>query len=155
MPTIVPIIVRFLHDVFTATWIGGLILMVLVILPGLKKNPQVKEPKVAVRAVQKRLKVAAIVSMIGLALTGILLSNRSTGFEGLFNFSTPFGAVLSIKHVLMLVMVVLAVIRLVLNKKNESLNSARVEKSSMLVLVVNAICGLVVLFLSAYLSVGF
>ena len=154
MPTIIMTMVRFLHDVFTATWIGGLILMVLVILPGLKKNPMVKEPKAAVQSVQKRLKVVAIISMIGLALTGMLMSNRTPGFQGLFNFSTSFGVILSIKHILMLVMVALALVRLSLNKKNEKQNSQKIERISAMVLMLNAIVGLGVLFLSAYLSVG-
>jgi putative copper export protein len=153
MQTILPTILLFLHNVFTATWIGGLLLMVLVILPGLKKNPNIKEPKVAVRSVQKRLSVVAIISMVGLAATGMLMSRLLAGNRGLFNFTTPYTVMLSIKHILMLVMVALAVVRLSLNKKNEKQNSQKIERISAMVLMLNAIVGLVVLFLSAYLSV--
>jgi putative copper export protein len=153
MQTILPTILLFLHNVFTATWIGGLLLMVLVILPGLKKNPNIKEPKVAVRSVQKRLSVVAIISMVGLAATGMLMSRLLAGNRGLFNFTTPYTVMLSIKHILMLVMVALAVVRLSLNKKNEKQNSQKIERISVMVLMLNAIVGLVVLFLSAYLSV--
>jgi len=153
MQTILPTILLFLHNVFTATWIGGLLLMVLVILPGLKKNPNIKEPKVAVRSVQKRLSVVAIISMVGLAATGMLMSRLLAGNRGLFNFTTPYTVMLSIKHILMLVMVALAVGRLSLNKKNEKQNSQKIERISAMVLMLNAIVGLVVLFLSAYLSV--
>jgi len=153
MQTILPTILLFLHNVFTATWIGGLLLMVLVVLPGLKKNPNIKEPKVAVRSVQKRLSVVAIISMVGLAATGMLMSRLLAGNRGLFNFTTPYTVMLSIKHILMLVMVALAVVRLSLNKNNEKQNSQKIERISVMVLMLNAIVGLVVLFLSAYLSV--
>jgi len=153
MQTILPTILLFLHNVFTATWIGGLLLMVLVILPGLKKNPDIKEPKVAVLSVQKRLSVVAIISMVGLAVTGMLMNRLLAGNRGLFNFTTPYTVMLSIKHILMLVMVGLAVIRLTLNKKNEKRNNPKTEKISMMILMLNALAGLVVLFLSAYLSV--
>ena len=153
MQTILPTILLFLHNVFTATWIGGLLLMVLVVLPGLKKNPNIKEPKVAVRSVQKRLSVVAIISMVGLAATGMLMSRLLAGNRGLFNFTTPYTVMLSIKHILMLVMVALAVVRLSLNKKNEKQNSQKIERISAMVLMLNAIVGLVVLFLSSYLSV--
>jgi len=153
MQTILPTILLFLHNVFTATWIGGLLLMVLVILPGLKKNPNIKEPKVAVRSVQKRLSVVAIISMVGLAATGMLMSRLLAGNRGLFNFTTPYTVTLSIKHIMMLMMVALAVVRLSLNKKNEKQNSQKIERISAMVLMLNAIVGLVVLFLSSYLSV--
>jgi len=153
MQTILPTILLFLHNVFTATWIGGLLLMVLVILPGLKKNPDIKEPKVAVLSVQKRLSVVAIISMVGLAVTGMLMNRLLAGNRGLFNFTTPYMVMLSIKHILMLMMVGLAVIRLTLNKKNEKRNNPKTEKISMMILMLNALAGLVVLFLSAYLSV--
>lgn len=154
MQTILPTILLFLHNVFTATWIGGLLLMVLVILPGLKKNPNIKEPKVAVRSVQKRLSVVAITSMVGLAATGMLMNRLIAGNRGLFNFTTPYTVILSIKHILMFVMVALAVVRLSLNKKNEKQNSQKIERISAMVLMLNAIVSLGVLFLSAYLSVG-
>lgn len=151
MQSIVFPIIRFLHNLFTAVWIGGLILLPTVILPAVKKNPKINEPKKVIRAIQNRLKVPAIISMAGLALTGLLLSRRAPGFAGLFNFSNQYMAMLSIKHILMFVMVVLALIRLTLNKKNEIQSSVKLEKTSGLVLMLNAVIAIAVLFLSAYL----
>ncbi len=151
MQSIVFPIIRFLHNLFTAVWIGGLILLPLVILPAIKKNPKIQEPKMVIRTIQNRLKVPAIISMIGLALTGLLLSRRTPGFSGLFDFSNQYMRLLSIKHILMIVMVILALTRLTLNKKNEKQPNPKLEKISMLVLVINAIFALAVLFLSAYL----
>jgi len=153
MQTIVFPIIRFLHDLFTAVWIGGLVLMALVILPALKKSPQVKEPRAAMLAIQSRLKTFAIISMVGLALTGMLLSNREPEFSALFSFGTKYNAVLSVKHLLMILMVALSMLRLWLNKKQDKNHQPKVEKYSAAVLFLNAFVGLVVLFLSAFISV--
>lgn len=154
MQSIIFPIIRFMHDLFTATWVGGLIVLSFVVLPALKKNAAIKEPKIAIRAIQNRMKTPAIISMIGLAVTGMLLSKQSvTGFSRLFDFSQTHLVWLSIKHILMIVMVLLAVIRLTLNKKNESKKEGKLEKMSALVLFVNTFIGVVVLFLSAILSV--
>ena len=152
MQSIVFPIIRFLHDLFTAVWVGGLVLMSLVILPALKKNPQVKEPKVAIGAIQNRLKIFAIISMVGLVLTGLLLSNKTSEFSGLFNFSNAFSLMLSIKHILMILMSIFAMVRLALNKQKEKQLTSKLEKASAMVLFINTLVALVVLFLSAYIS---
>ncbi len=152
MQSVIFPVIRFLHDLFTATWIGGMLTMVLVVLPALKMNPMIKEPRLAINAIQNRLKVVALTSMAGLALTGLLLGKREPQFAGLLSFGNRYATMLSIKHILMILMVLLAVLRLMLNKRNQSDPDPKREKTSALVLVVNAICGVVVLFLSASLS---
>ena len=85
--TIVFALVTFLHDLFTAVWIGGLITLGLSVIPTAKKvlgkGPQTKK---FVDAIQKRLSVLVYVSIVGLLLTGLLQANRSPAFQGLFNF---------------------------------------------------------------------
>ena len=75
--------IKFLHDIFTAIWIGGLIVMATCVLPSLRKvlgvNPQTK---MVSDAIMSRLSKLVMVSMIGLLLTGVLLSNRSPLFDG-------------------------------------------------------------------------
>lgn len=34
-------VMRFLHNLFTALWIGGLLTMVLAVLPGIRKNEKI------------------------------------------------------------------------------------------------------------------
>ncbi|MCJ7695427.1 MAG: hypothetical protein MUO40_08360 [Anaerolineaceae bacterium] len=147
-------IVRFLHDLFTATWIGGLLVLSLAVLPGLKKDPQVKKPKLAIRAIQKRMRTLALISMLGLAVTGILMSQYQPGFTGFFSFTSTGMTLLSIKHILMILMVALAFSRLAVNRKEEKQKSSRLEKISEGILFGNTFLGVVVLFLSAYLSIG-
>ena len=62
-------------------------------------------------AVQARLSRFAWVSIVGLAVTGMLMARRSPAFGGIFSFANPYAAVLSIKHILVLLMIVLALYR--------------------------------------------
>ena len=66
-------VVRFLHNLFSALWIGGILTLAIVILPGIRKNPKVSAPMVVADIIQDRLSIVAFISLAGLAITGILL----------------------------------------------------------------------------------
>ncbi|MEA3335906.1 MAG: hypothetical protein U9R25_08330 [Chloroflexota bacterium] len=144
-------IVTFLHDLFTAVWIGGLITLGIAVLPSVKKvlgmGPQTKE---LMDAIQKRLSVLVYVSIVGLILTGLLLSNRSPAFQGLFSFGNTFSTVLSLKHILVLVMVAVTLIRsLVLGHRSGPQSPAQ-EKLKIGLLFLNIALGIGVLLLSGF-----
>ncbi len=68
--------------------------------------------------IQKRHSVWVYVSMIGLVLTGLLQANRSPAFQGLFSFGNTYSSVLTIKHILVVAMIAIALYRsLVLGRK--------------------------------------
>ena len=144
-------VVRFLHNLFSALWIGGILTLAIVILPGIRKNPKVSAPMVVADIIQDRLSIVAFISMAGLAITGILLGRSSKNFTGLFGFGTPYMTALSIKHILMILMVVLAFVRRWLNKRIKTEPTAALQKASGGVLILNSLFGVVVLFLSAML----
>ncbi len=144
-------IVTFLHDLFTAVWIGGLITLGITVLPAAKEvlgmGPQTKK---LMDAIQKRLSVLVYVSIVGLILTGLLLSNRSPAFQGLFSFGNTYSTVLSLKHILVLVMVALALIRsLVLGRRSGPPSPAQ-EKLKVGLLFLNIALGIGVLLLSGF-----
>ena len=146
-------IVTFLHDLFTAVWIGGLITLGITVLPSVKKvlgmGPQTKE---LMDAIQKRMSVLVYVSIVGLLLTGLLLSNRSPAFQGLFSFSNTYSTVLSLKHILVLVMVAVALIRsLVLGARSGPPKPSQ-EKLKIGLLILNIALGIGVLLLSGFSS---
>ena len=148
-------IVVFLHDLFTAIWIGGLITLALTVLPSarqvLGKGPQVKK---LLNAIQKRLSVLVYVSIIGLILTGMLLANRNPAFEGLFRFGSAYSTALSLKHIAVVVMIGITLLRsLVLGRRQEPLTPSQ-EKLNMGLLLANAALGIVVLLLTG-LSVAY
>jgi len=142
-------IVIFLHDLFTAVWIGGLITLALAVLPSarqvLGKGPQMKK---LLDAIQKRLSVLIYVSIIGLILTGMLQANRSPAFEGLFHFGNAYSTALSLKHIVVVLMIGIALFRsLVLGRRQGPLTPLQ-EKLNMGLLLVNVALGIVVLLLS-------
>ncbi len=142
-------VMRFFHNLFTALWIGGMLLMAVVILPGIRKNPKISEPMMVINGIQDRIKPFALVSMAGLAITGMLLGKSSKSFTGLMDFGTPYMTALSAKHILIAVMVILAFVRLSINKRVKIEKKMELQKVSAGILALNALLGVIVLFLSS------
>lgn len=140
---------NFLHNLFTAFWVGGLLTLTLSLVPAARSVYGKEQTKKLVVAVQARLSKIVYMSIVGLALTGILLSKNSAGFVRLFMFGTAFQAVLSVKHILTLVMVALALGRsLVLPRLK--LPEEKAGKLSMLFLMANMLVGVLMLALSGF-----
>jgi uncharacterized membrane protein len=104
--------VTFLHDLFTAVWIGGLIATGIAVLPAAKSLFGLSfQTRQLMRAVQRRLRVLVYVSIVGLIITGALMSRRSPQFQGLLSFSNPYSVILALKHLLVIIMVAVALVR--------------------------------------------
>lgn len=146
--TIVFALVTFLHDLFTAVWIGGLITLGLTVMPSTKKvlgkGPQTKK---LMDTIQKRHSVWVYVSLVGLVLTGLLQANRSPAFQGLFNFGNAYSAVLAVKHILALAMIAIALYR---SLALGSASTPAEEKLKARLLVLNIILGISILLLSGF-----
>lgn len=148
-------IVVFLHDLFTAVWIGGLITLSFTVLPSarqvLGKGRQMKK---LLKAIQKRLSVLVYVSIVGLILTGMLQANRNPAFEGLFRFGSTYSTALSLKHIAVVAMIGITLLRsLVLGRRLEPLTPSQ-ETLNVGLLLANAALGIVVLLLTG-LSVAY
>ena len=142
-------IVRFLHNIFTALWIGGLLAITLFIIPGVRKNKQISDPWLVIDGIQKRFVPIAITSIVVLVITGILLGRVSKDFTGLFQFETPYMTAVSIKHMLTLIMVAVAILRLNINKKIRKEANPKKQKMSVVLVSLNSLLGVLVLFLSS------
>ncbi len=150
---LLPTLVSTLHNLFTAVWIGGMAVLAFAFLPALKKSSLDGNTRLVIAmAAQKRLRVLVLISMAGLSITGMLLTRRSPA-GGLFQFSTPYAAALSVKHLLMIVMVLTAAARTMVNKKLFQQPSPAAEKASAALLLLNIAVGAAVLFLSSLLAV--
>ena len=152
MPTkaIVFALVTFLHDLFTAVWIGGLITLGLTVMPAAKKvlgkGPQTKK---LMDTIQERNSKWIYVSLVGLVLTGMLQANRSPAFQGLFNFGNAYSATLAIKHILVLAMIAIALYR---SLALGSVSTPSQEKLKASLLVLNIILGVAILLLSGFVT---
>jgi len=142
-------LVTFLHDLFTAVWIGGLITLGISVLPAarkvLGKGPQMKQ---LIDAIQKRLSVLVYVSIVGLVITGLLQANRNPAFEGLFHFGNAYSTALSLKHVVVVAMVGIALFRSLVLGRRRGPSTPSQEKLSVGLLVLNIVLGVVVLLLT-------
>lgn len=83
MNTVVFVLVTFLHNLFTAIWIGGLMVAALSFLPALKETLD-EAPKIqrVMTAFQRRQSLWVYISIVGLIVTGVLMTNRSQSSTG-------------------------------------------------------------------------
>jgi len=141
-------LVTFLHDLFTAVWIGGLITLGLTVMPSVKKvlgkGPQTKQ---LMDTIQKRHSVWVYVSLVGLVLTGLFQANRAPAFQGLFSFGNAYSTVLTIKHILVLAMIAIALYR---SLALGSTSTPAEEKLKVRLLVLNIIFGISILLFSGF-----
>jgi len=147
-------LVTFFHDLFTATWIGGLIVLGLVVIPSFKHvlGPSA-QTKALLADLRKRLSRLVYVSMAGLALTGMLLSRRAPEFQHLFYWGDAYGIALSLKHLLMVVMVAIALYRSLVLERSQAALSFKQQMFSFQLIFINLGVGVLILLLSAFLAV--
>jgi len=141
-------IVTFLHDLFTVVWVGGLITLGLVVLPSARKVFGVgQETRKLMDAIQRRLSAFVYVSIVGLLVTGVLLSNRAPAFQGLFRFANPYSTVLAFKHLLVLLMIAVALLRSLAFRRASGPAQERLKVG---LLFLNIALGILVLLLSGF-----
>jgi len=147
--------VTFLHDLFTAVWIGGLITLGITVLPSARKvlgmGPQTKQ---LMDAIQKRLSLLVYVSIVGLVLTGLLQANRSPAFQGFLSLGNTYSTVLSLKHIVVLAMVGVALVRSLGLGRRRGPSTPSQEQLKAGLLFLNIALGIAVLLLSG-LAVAF
>ncbi len=154
---IAPILINFLHNVFTALWIGGMLTLAFTVLPAMRKVlGKSKETQALNSMIKKKLSLLTYISIIGLIITGLLMSNRSvlSGLStGFLSFGNEYSTLMSIKHLLYFLMVFLSLFRSQIVDRVKKFTPEQKQKLNMLTLLLNILAGLAVLFLSSYVSV--
>ena len=147
--TIVFALVTFLHDLFTAVWIGGLIATDITFLPAARQAfGQRSETKQLMDLVQRRQSLLVYVSIVGLAVSGMLQANRNPAYQGLFNFSNAYSAALALKHILVLAMAAIALYRSLVLGRRQGPATPSQERLSVRLLFLNIVLGVAVLLVS-------
>ncbi|MHA1124368.1 MAG: hypothetical protein ACTSO7_08915 [Candidatus Heimdallarchaeota archaeon] len=151
-PYILPGIISALHDLFTSLWIGGLAFMLVILIPLVRKFFEDREQgEEFLSKVQIRLKVLAVLSIIGLIVTGILMSRQAAlhgALAGPFSFGVnDYSTLLGVKHILMILMVVVAITKgaILDNLKKQTM---ALKKIRVILIAVNLLLGIAVLVLS-------
>ena len=134
---LIPGLIIFLHDMFTALWIGGLGFMAIVLIPGIHKTglekPQIQK---TLQVIRKKFRPVVLISIIGLFITGMFLTRRSPLAAAMFSFANTYSTLLSVKHILIFIMIISVIIQTVLGKKNKSSKSLTLSNFIMGILVV-------------------
>lgn len=145
-------IINAMHDLFTALWIGGLAFMMLILIPVVKKFFEEKEQgEQFLTKIQRRLKIIAVISIVGLTVTGILMSRQAATkgiLTGAFSFGVnTYSTLLAVKHILMILMVVVAITKgaILDNLKRQSMI---LKKARVILIAVNLLFGIATLVLS-------
>ncbi|MHA1973548.1 MAG: hypothetical protein ACTSW1_11175 [Candidatus Hodarchaeales archaeon] len=146
-------LIKFLHDVASAIWIGGLVAMVFVILPSTRKTFGAgKERKEFMNLVMRKLSLLIYISIPILFITGLFIGKASGMYLGILSSGNEYSSLTTIKHLLYATMMGIAIFRSQIMGKWLKLAPKKQEKLSALLLFINLGIGFVVLFLSAYLS---
>jgi uncharacterized membrane protein len=120
---------HFLHLLATVVWIGGIMMILLVILPGAKESLEsASMVRKLMKDITKRFTPMANISILVLIVTGIVIVNYEQNFTGFLDFTNPWNAVMFMKHFLVALMVIIHFYRgLILNPKIGRLSSKLIE----------------------------
>lgn len=141
-------IITALHDLFTAIWIGGLVLMGLIILPSVMKlKGRTPEGEQIILAIGKRLRYFVYVSIVGLIVTGVLMSKQAPLYTSPFSFANRYSMLVSIKHIIIIPMVLIALVKSVWLDQVTNPSPA-VKKARIMLIYVNLLLGVAVIVLS-------
>ena len=155
MPNIlIPTIVRSFRNIFTSVWVGGMLALALSVMPSIRK--EIKDPGTQGKVMDQvlvRQSRWVYIGIIVLFVSGVLMTRLSGQSNGLLDFTNTYATVLSIKHILVILMTLIAVIRsTVFRKAASSMNKGK-KKVSMALLMINTLVGLAVLVLSSVTAI--
>ena len=151
---IIPSVIRSLHNIFTSIWIGGMLVMVLSFLPTIRKEIKDNELQGSlIDKIMNRHSKWVYIGIVILAGSGMLMARLSGKTSGLFSFANPYASILSIKHILVIVITVIALVRSIAFKNAASSKDKSKKKLSMALLFINTLLGTVILVLSSIAAV--
>lgn len=147
----IPTLVRSLHNIFTSIWIGGMLFTVLTLLPVIRKEiPDKKSQGELITQVLIRQSKWVYLSIIVLLISGLLLSRQSGQAKGFLDFDNQYAVILSIKHILVIVISLIAIIRSTIFRDAASVKNQAKKKASMALLLLNNLLGIAILVLSSF-----
>ena len=151
----------FLHFLATVVWIGGIIMILLVILPSAKTSLE-SAPMISglMKEITKHFTPMANISIFILIVTGIVIAFYNKNFTNILDFSNHRNLVMFLKHIFVVLMIIIHFYRgLILNPKIGKLSLqvddsqiAKLRKYSLDLVKANLVLGLVVLVVSGILS---
>jgi len=146
-------IIRGIHDIASAMWIGGLFFLGFLIFP---QAARIEEPTLRynfLKDIQQRLSRWIIPAILMLLVTGLMLTRASGKVSGPFGFSDNYTTLLSIKHILSILMVIIAILRQIRLRKIWKNPPPALVAPKPFPVYLNLALGILVLILSGMTSV--
>ena len=110
-PTWAIALTYWLHMLATATWVGSLAAIALLILPAMRRTLDEETQLVLLEAIQKRLEPIAWFSISLLVLTGLFQMSVNPHYDGFLAISTQWSLAILAKHILGVIMIVVSAIQ--------------------------------------------
>ena len=99
----------FLHLLATVAWIGGLVMLALVVQPVLNRTvPAAQERARLLEAILKRFQPIANLSLAVLILTGMVQTFTSRFYKGFLRLDNTWAQAIFLKHIAVLAMIIVA-----------------------------------------------
>ena len=98
-------ITYWLHMLATTVWIGGIVTLVLLVLPVAKTKLEPMDYANLVEGLKRSLDPLAWLSLLVLLGTGMFQMSASPNYEGLLTITNTWSRAILIKHVLFLIVI--------------------------------------------------
>ena len=153
-------ILDFLHLLATITWIGGMFFNVLILMPTVAKTLDPPTAGKFMSALFKRIRIMVYVSLAILFITGIPMKIASEYYVAIISFDTAWETVSFIKHVLVALLAIFAIINFEILNPSAAKMAANgpspelmaLKKKQMKLAGISFLFGIIVVFLSAMMN---
>jgi len=142
-------------------WIGGLVAVVVLVLPAAQKTLHLDDYATFLGNLQRRLDPLAWLSLAVLLATGLFQMSANTNYEGFLSISNRWAASMLVKHILFIGMIaisaymtwgILPALRRIAIKRTRSIDTDSIkllQKRETLLLRTNLVLGVLILGLTA------
>jgi uncharacterized membrane protein len=151
----------WLHMLATVAWIGGLVALVVIVLPAARRTLKPDSYARLLEQIQRRLDPLAWLSLAVLLVTGLFQLSANPNYEGFLNFSSRWAVSILIKHILFFGMIGISAyltwgilpalrrIAMLQSKGIETENADQLQAREAFLLRINLILGLLILGFTA------
>ncbi|UCE00766.1 MAG: CopD family protein [Chloroflexota bacterium] len=151
----------WLHMLATVAWIGGLVALVILVLPIARRILEADLYANFLEQVQRRLDPLGWLSLAVLLATGLFQLSANSNYEGFLSISNRWSVVIFIKHILFFGMIAVSAyltwgilpslrrIALMRAKGIQSEDTEKLYKREVILLRINLVMGIVILGLTS------
>jgi len=154
-------LVFWLHMLATVAWIGGLVAVVILVLPAAKKTLEPEIYANFLEQLQRRLDALGWLSLAVLLATGLFQMSANPNYEGLLSISNRWAASMLLKHILFILMILFstslswgiltALSRIAMRQAKglDAQSAEQLQQRETLLLRINLVLGVLILGLTA------